>query len=41
MVNRIDLSDRFVLLRHYRLSDVERLHEAASEPITEISPWME
>ncbi|MBI2850657.1 MAG: GNAT family N-acetyltransferase [Chloroflexi bacterium] len=41
MVNKVELTDGFILLRPYQLSDVERLYEAASESIPEVSVWME
>jgi RimJ/RimL family protein N-acetyltransferase len=41
MVKKIELTDGFVLLRPYRMSDVERLYEAARESIVEVSVWME
>lgn len=40
MVTKLELTDGHVLLRPYRLSDIERLYEAARESIPEASVWL-
>ncbi|MFC2069614.1 GNAT family N-acetyltransferase [Chloroflexota bacterium] len=40
MFDKIELTNGSVLLRPYRRSDTDLLHEAVRESVTEISPWM-
>ncbi len=40
MDNKIELSDGSVLLRPYRISDINNLYEAVRESISELSRWM-
>jgi len=40
MVTKLELTDGHVLLRPYRLSDIEQLYEAARESIPEVSVWL-
>lgn len=40
MDNKIELSDGSVLLRPYRISDINNLYEAVRESIPELSRWM-
>ncbi len=40
MEKEIRLTDGSVLLRPYRIGDVDRLYQAVRESIAELSPWM-
>jgi ribosomal-protein-serine acetyltransferase len=40
MESKLQLTDGTVLVRPYRLSDVEGLYEAVRESIAELSTWM-
>ena len=40
MIKKMELTDGFIILRPYRLSDGKRLYEAARESILEVSVWL-
>ena len=41
MVNPVEISNGSILLRPYKLSDVDSLHQAASESTAEVWQWLE
>jgi len=41
MIEKLELTDGFIILRPYQLSDIIRLYEAARESIPEVGAWLE
>ena len=40
MVEKMELTDGFIILRPYQISDINRLYEAVRDSIPEVSAWL-